>query len=50
VLLSTRPEAAAAYQSPSGLVLLALGVVVTLVAYRIMMRIGRLPEQRRWSA
>jgi tight adherence protein B len=48
-LLSTRPEAAAAYQSPSGLVLLAVGVGVTLVAYRIMIRIGRLPEARRWG-
>ena len=49
VLLSTRPEAAAAYQSPSGLLLLGIGVVVTLVAYRIMIRIGRLPEPRRWG-
>jgi tight adherence protein B len=49
LLLSTRPEAAAAYQSPDGLVLLATGVVVTLVAYRIMVRIGRLPEPRRWG-
>ncbi|MFC0681195.1 type II secretion system F family protein [Lysobacter korlensis] len=49
MLLSTRPEAAAAYQSPSGLSLLAVGVVVTLLAYRIMIRIGRLPDQRRWG-
>ncbi len=49
LLLSTRPEAAAAYQSPSGLLLLAIGVVVTLVAYRTMIRIGRLPEPRRWG-
>jgi tight adherence protein B len=49
VLLSTRPEAATAYQSPGGLLLLGIGVVVTLVAYRIMIRIGRLPEPRRWG-
>jgi tight adherence protein B len=49
VLLSTRPEAAGAYQSPSGLLLLGVGVVVTLVAYRVMIRIGRLPEPRRWG-
>jgi tight adherence protein B len=49
VLLSTRPEAAAAYSSPGGLVLLGIGVVVTLAAYRIMIRIGRLPEPRRWG-
>jgi tight adherence protein B len=49
MLLSTRPEAAPAYQSPSGLLLLGVGVAVTLVAYRIMIRIGRLPEPRRWG-
>ncbi|MDQ4137755.1 MAG: type II secretion system F family protein, partial [Actinomycetota bacterium] len=49
MLLSTRPEAAAAYQSPSGLMLLAVGVLVTLVAYRIMIRIGRLPDLKRWG-
>ena len=49
IMLSTRPEAASAYQSASGLALLGIGVVVTLVAYRIMIRIGRLPEARRWS-
>jgi tight adherence protein B len=34
-------------QLVGGVVLLALGAVVCVVAYRIMLRIGRLPEERR---
>ncbi len=48
VLLATRPEAAAAYNSPAGAVLLAVGLAVTLLAYRLMVALGRLPEERRW--
>jgi tight adherence protein B len=48
VLLSTRPEAAAAYNSAGGGALIAGGVAVSLVAYRVMMRLARLPEERRW--
>lgn len=48
VLLSTRPEAAAAYNSPAGLTLLVAGFGVTVVAYRLMVALGRLPEERRW--
>ena len=47
-LLSTRPEAAAAYNSPSGVVVIVGGVVATLVAYRAMIALARLPEERRW--
>lgn len=50
LLLASRPEAAAAYNSPAGLTLLGVGFVVTVVAYRVMMAIGRLPEERRWFA
>jgi tight adherence protein B len=50
LLLAGRPEAAAAYNSPAGLTLLGVGFVVTVVAYRIMMAVGRLPEERRWFA
>lgn len=50
LLLSARPEAAASYNSPAGLALLAAGFVVSVVAYRIMMAVGRLPEERRWFA
>jgi tight adherence protein B len=47
VLLSLRPEAVAAYDSTAGMVVLTFGAVVSLVAYRLMLRLGRLPEERR---
>jgi tight adherence protein B len=47
-LLCTRPEAARAYGTPQGTVLLLAAAVVTFVAYRVMLAIGRLPEDRRW--
>ncbi len=46
-LLSLRPEAVDAYNSAAGLVVLAVGGGVCLVAYRVMVRIGRLPEEER---
>jgi tight adherence protein B len=48
VLLASRPEGAAAYNSPAGLALLGTGAAVTVLAYRIMVALGRLPEERRW--
>ena len=48
VLLSTRPEAAAAYNSATGVAVIVGGLVATFVAYRIMIGIGRLPEEQRW--
>jgi tight adherence protein B len=50
VLLASRPEAVQAYNSPPGVALLAVGLVVTVVAYRLMIALGRLPEERRWFA
>lgn len=50
LLLATRPEAARAYDSPAGGVLLGVGFVVSLVAYRLMITLGRLPDERRWFA
>lgn len=47
-LLASRPEAAAAYATPAGTALLIVAAVVTVVAYRVMLAIGRLPEDRRW--
>jgi tight adherence protein B len=35
------------YASPTGVVVLAVGAALCLVAYRLMMRIGRLPTERR---
>ena len=46
-LLATRPESVAAYARPAGAVVLAVGAVLTVVAYRLMVRIGRLPEETR---
>jgi tight adherence protein B len=48
LLLSTRPEAASAYNSPAGVGLVVAGLVVTAIAYRLMIALGRLPEERRW--
>ena len=45
--LSTRPETAVAYNSRTGLILLAAGFVVSLLAYQAMKRIGRLPSEPR---
>ena len=47
-LLAMRPEGADAYGSPEGVALIIGGAAVSFVAYRIMLRIGRLPEPRRW--
>ena len=47
LLLSTRPQAVAAYNQPTGAVVLVLGGVVSGLAYRVMLRIARLPTERR---
>ena len=47
LLLSTRPGAVAAYDTALGAVVLAVGGGVSLVAYRLMLRIARLPAERR---
>lgn len=46
-LLATRPEAVAAYNSLDGVLVLAVGAVLSAAAYRLMLRLGRLPEERR---
>lgn len=50
VLLSTRPEAATAYSSPTGVMLILGGAAVSVLAYRVMRAIGRLPDEQRWFA
>lgn len=50
VLLSTRPEATSAYNSGAGLVVIAVGFVVSICAYKIMSAVGYLPEEKRWLA
>lgn len=46
-LLSLRPETVAAYDSAEGVAVLAVGGAVSVVAYRLMLRIGRLPDDER---
>lgn len=48
LLLATRPEAAAAYNTGAGAVLIIAGLGVSVVAYRLMIGLGRLPEEQRW--
>jgi len=47
-MLAMRPEGARAYSSPEGVALILAGAAVSFIAYRVMLRIGRLPEPRRW--
>jgi tight adherence protein B len=47
LLLSTQPNAVAAYNQPSGAVVLVVGGAVSVLAYRVMLRIARLPVERR---
>jgi tight adherence protein B len=47
-LLCTRPEAAAAFATALGAVVLVIAALVSMAAYRLMMMIGRLPQERRW--
>lgn len=48
LLLSTRPEAAAAYNSSMGAAVIIGGLIATVLAYRLMIALARLPEERRW--
>ena len=47
MLLSTRPEAVRAYNTAGGAVVLLGGLAVSAVCYRVMLRIGALPEDER---
>ena len=46
-ILATRPGAVDPYNEPAGVVVLAVGAAASLLAYRLMLRIGRLPEEER---
>jgi tight adherence protein B len=46
-LLSLRSTSIQAYQEPGGVLVLLVGAVVSVVAYRLMVRLGRLPEDER---
>ncbi len=47
VLLATQRETLAAYDTPAGTAILTIGAVLCVGAYRLMIRIGRLPQDRR---
>ena len=47
ILLATQRETLQAYDTPTGTVILAAGAALSFLAYRLMIRIGRLPEDRR---
>ena len=47
MLMSTRPEAVTAYNSPLGWAVLGGGLLVSVVCYRLMLRIGALPREER---
>ena len=47
-LLVMRPEGADAYGTPEGVLVICVGAVVSVLAFHVMVRIGRLPEPRRW--
>jgi len=46
-LMSTRPDALEAYSRVTGVVVLVTGAVLSIAAYRIMVHVGRLPEEGR---
>jgi tight adherence protein B len=46
-LLSLRSTSIQAYQQPAGVAVLVVGAVVSVTAYRIMVRLGRLPVDAR---
>lgn len=47
-LLVMRPEGASAYGTPEGVIVICVGAGVSVIAFHIMVRIGRLSEPRRW--
>jgi tight adherence protein B len=47
LLLATQNETLDAYDTPTGTLILVVGAALSIGAYRLMLRIGRLPEDRR---
>lgn len=47
LLLSTRPEAIRAYNTAGGVIVLLGGLLISVLCYRIMLRVGALPEDQR---
>ena len=47
LLMSSQPAALKAYNSPAGYIVMIGGAGISLLAYRLMLRIGALPQERR---
>jgi tight adherence protein B len=47
VLVASRPQGRAAFDSVQGMVVLVGGALATVVGYRMMLALGRLPEEPR---
>ena len=47
MLMATRGTALQAYREPMGVLILIIGAVLSVLAYQVMIRIGRLPEEQR---
>ena len=47
LLVASRPQGARAFDSATGIAVMLVGGAVTVVGYRMMLRIGRLPEEAR---
>ena len=47
VLMASTPEAVNAYNTPAGAVVLAAGMLISVGCYRLMLRIGALPAEKR---
>ncbi len=45
--LSLQPDVIGRYRSTAGVIVLVVGAVACFVAYRLMVRLGRLPDERR---
>ncbi len=50
LMLGTRPEAASAFNSFEGAIVILIGLGVTVAAYLLMLRIAKLKDDRRWFA
>ena len=48
LVLSGRPETITAYNSVLGGLIIVVGAVVSVIAFRMMNRLGRLPVEQRW--
>jgi len=50
VVIGTREQTVAAYQTLEGTLILMVGALVSVVAYRMMRSMGELPPATRWLA